>query len=65
MLENSTLPAQTIALLYKYLQALHNDTLVFFLAEPTLTTEVRKIAVLTDIELIKEQLVLLEKLIKN
>lgn len=62
---HDSVPAQTITLLYKYLQALHNDSLIFFLAEPTLTTEVRKIAVLTDIELIKEQLVNLEQLIKG
>ncbi len=56
-------PSEIIRLLPKCIQALHNDSILYFSGEPAIATEERKNTLLNDIKLIKEQIASLEKII--
>jgi hypothetical protein len=56
-------PIEIIQILPKYVQALYNDGVLYFSGEATIATEARKATLLNDINLIKEQLANLEKII--
>jgi hypothetical protein len=52
---------ETLRLLPKYVHAICSDATLFFSDEPTIATQERKVILLHDISLIKEQLLILEK----
>jgi hypothetical protein len=52
-----------IQIIPKYVQALYSDGVLYFSGEATIATEARKANLLNDINLIKEQLANLEKII--
>lgn len=56
-------PVEIIQLLPKYVQALYSDGVLYFSGEVTIATESRKATLLNDINLIKEQLANLEKIL--
>ena len=56
-------PVEIIQILPKYVQALYNDGILYFSGEATIATEVRKAILLNDINLIKEQIANLEKIL--
>lgn len=56
-------PIEIIQILPKYVQALYSDGVLYFSGEPTIATEVRKATLLNDINLIKEQIANLEKIL--
>jgi len=56
-------PIEIIQLLPKLIQALYSDGVLFFSGEATIATESRKATLLNDINLIKEQIAHLEKII--
>ena len=56
-------PIETIQLLPKLVQALYSDGVLFFSGEATIATESRKATLLNDINLIKEQIAHLEKIL--
>ena len=56
-------PVRIVQILPKHTQALCNDVAFYFSGEVTLATGNRKIVILNDINLIKEQLANLEKII--
>lgn len=56
-------PADILQLLPKYVQALYSDGVLYFSGEATIATESRKATLLNDINLIKEQIATLEKIL--
>jgi len=56
-------PVEIIQILPKYVQALYSDGVLYFSGEVTIATEARKATLLNDINLIKEQLANLEKIL--
>jgi len=56
-------PVEIIQILPKYVQALYSDGVLYFSGEVTIATESRKATLLNDINLIKEQLANLEKIL--
>jgi hypothetical protein len=56
-------PIEIIQLLPKLVQALYSDGVLFFSGEATIATESRKSTLLNDINLIKEQIAHLEKIL--
>jgi len=56
-------PIDIIQLLPKYVQALYSDGVLYFSGELTIATEARKLTLQNDINLIKEQLANLEKIL--
>ena len=56
-------PADILQLLPKYVQALYSDGVLYFSGEATIATETRKITLQNDINLIKEQIANLEKIL--
>jgi len=56
-------PVDIIQLLPKYVQALYSDGVLYFSGEATIATENRKATLLNDINLVKEQIAALEKII--
>jgi len=56
-------PIETIQLLPKLVQALYSDGVLYFSGEATIATEARKATLLNDINLIKEQIAHLEKIL--
>lgn len=62
-MDNTRNPFEIIQILPKYAQALYNDGILYFSGEPTIATDARRVAVLNDIAMIKEQIETLEKII--
>lgn len=60
--QNDTL-SEIIRILPKCIQAVHNDSILYFSGEPAIATEERKNTLLNDIKLLKEQISSLEKII--
>ena len=56
-------PIHIIQILPKYVQALYSDGVIYFSGETTIATENRKAALQNDINLIKEQITALEKIL--
>lgn len=56
-------PIEIIQILPKYVQALYSDGALYFSGEQTIANESRKAMLLNDINLIKEQIATLEKII--
>ena len=56
-------PLEIIQILPKYVQALYSDAALYFSGEPTIATDSRKATVINDINLIKEQIAALEKIL--
>jgi len=56
-------PVEIIQLLPKLVQALYSDGALYFSGEAIISTEARKTTVINDINLIKEQLANLEKIL--
>jgi len=56
-------PIEIIQLLPKLVQALYSDGVLFYSGEATIATESRKATLQNDINLIKEQLAHLEKIL--
>ena len=56
-------PFEIIQILPKYVQALYSDGVLYFSGEVTIATESRKATLLNDINLIKEQITALEKIL--
>lgn len=56
-------PVEIIQILPKYVQALYSDGVLYFSGEATIATESRKATLLNDINLIKEQIAALEKIL--
>jgi hypothetical protein len=56
-------PIEIIQLLPKLVQALYSDGVLFYSGEATIATESRKTTLQNDINLIKEQLAHLEKIL--
>jgi len=56
-------PVEIIQILPKYVQALYSDGVLYFSGEVTIATESRKATLLNDINLIKEQIAALEKIL--
>ena len=56
-------PVEIIQILPKYVQALYSDSVLYFSGEVTIATESRKATLLNDINLIKEQIAALEKIL--
>lgn len=56
-------PIEIIQLLPKLVQALYSDGVLFYSGEATIATESRKATLQNDINLIKEQLAYLEKIL--
>ena len=56
-------PIEIIQILPKYVQALYSDGVLYFSGEATIATESRKATLLNDINLIKEQIAHLEKIL--
>ena len=56
-------PIEIIQLLPKYVQALYSDGVLYFSGEQTIANDSRKAILLSDINLIKEQIANLEKIL--
>lgn len=56
-------PVEIIQLLPKLIQALYSDGVLYFSGEATIATESRKATLLNDINLVKEQIANLEKIV--
>jgi hypothetical protein len=56
-------PIETIQILPKYVQALCSDGILYFSGETKIATESRKAILLNDINLLKEQIASLEKIL--
>jgi hypothetical protein len=56
-------PIEIIQILPKYVQALYNDGVLYFSGEATIATDARKVTLQNDINLIKEQIAHLEKIL--
>jgi len=56
-------PVEIIQLLPKLIQALYSDGALYFSGEATIATESRKTTLQNDINLIKEQIAALEKIL--
>lgn len=56
-------PIEIIQLLPKYIQALYSDGALYFSGEQTIANDSRKAILLNDINLIKEQIANLEKIL--
>jgi len=56
-------PIEIIQLLPKLVQALYSDGVLFFSGEATIATDARKNTLQNDINLIKEQIAHLEKIL--
>ena len=56
-------PIEIIQILPKYVQALYSDGVLYFSGEATIATDARKATLLNDINLIKEQIANLEKIL--
>lgn len=56
-------PIEIIQLLPKLVQALYSDGALYFSGEATIATDARKVTLQNDINLIKEQIAVLEKIL--
>ena len=56
-------PVEIIQLLPKLVQALYSDGVLYFSGEVTIATDARKATLQNDINLIKEQIAALEKIL--
>lgn len=56
-------PVEIIQLLPKLVQALYSDGVLYFSGEATIATDARKATLQNDINLIKEQIANLEKIL--
>jgi hypothetical protein len=52
--------AKILQLMPKYMQALHNDSVLYFSDEATIATPERKVMLIKNIKMIQEQLSFLE-----
>ena len=62
-MEKNISPADIIQILPKYVQALYSDGVLYFSGEPTIATDARKATLINDINLIKENIAALEKVL--
>ena len=62
-MEKNISPVDIIQILPKYVQALYSDGVLYFSGEPTIATDARKATLINDINLIKEHIAALEKIL--
>jgi hypothetical protein len=60
---NNTSPADILPLLPKLVQALYSDGVLYFSGEASIATEARKATLINDINLVKDQIAHLEKIL--
>lgn len=56
-------PIEIIQILPKYIQALYSDGVLYFSGEASIATEARKVILTNDINLVKDQIAHLEKIL--
>ena len=62
-MSNNTNPADILPLLPKLVQSLYSDGVLYFSGEVSIATEARKAILINDINLVKEQIAHLEKIL--